>query len=59
MLKKAEIKSIVVPFQLSLLKHSFNFPHLTFKGENRLTMQQVAVQTWKDGKVIREDFYHA
>lgn len=31
---------------------------LTFKGGNRVKMQQVAVQTWKDGKVIREDFYH-
>jgi len=31
---------------------------LTFKGGNRVKMQQVAVQTWKNGKVIREDFYH-
>ena len=31
---------------------------LTFKGGNRVQMQQVAVQTWKDGKIIREDFYH-
>ena len=31
---------------------------LTFKGGNRVTMQQVTVQTWKDGKIIREDFYH-
>lgn len=31
---------------------------LTFKGGNRVTMQQVAVQTWKDGKIVREDFYH-
>jgi ketosteroid isomerase-like protein len=32
---------------------------LTFKGGNRVKMQQVALQTWKDGKIIREDFYHA
>lgn len=31
---------------------------LTFKGGNRVKMEQVAVQTWKDGKIIREDFYH-
>ncbi len=31
---------------------------LTFKGGNRVKMQQVAVQNWKDGKIIREDFYH-
>ncbi|MCA9461505.1 MAG: nuclear transport factor 2 family protein [Nitrospira sp.] len=31
---------------------------MTLKGGNRVTMHQVAVQTWKDGKIIREDFYH-
>ena len=31
---------------------------VTFKGGNRVVMQQVTVQTWKDGKIIREDFYH-
>jgi len=32
---------------------------ITFKGGNRVVIQQVAVQTWKNGKVVREDFYHA
>lgn len=32
---------------------------LTFKGGNRVKMQQVAVQTWENGKITREDFYHA
>jgi len=32
---------------------------VTFKGGSRVVMDQVAVQTWKDGKIIREDFYHA
>lgn len=32
---------------------------LTFKGGNRVKMQQVTVQTWKNEKIIREDFYHA
>jgi len=31
---------------------------LTFKGGSRVTMEQVTLQTWKDGKIIREDFYH-
>ena len=26
-----------------------------WKDGNRVTMQQVAIQTWKDGKIIRED----
>ena len=32
---------------------------VTFKGGKRVVMNQVAVQTWKDGKIVREDFYHA
>ena len=31
---------------------------ITFKDGNRVNMQQATVQTWKDGKIIREDFYH-
>ncbi len=31
---------------------------VTFKGDKHVVMHQVAVQTWKDGKIIREDFYH-
>ena len=32
---------------------------LTPKGGSRQTQKQVALQTWKNGKIIREDFYHA
>ena len=32
---------------------------VTFKGDKHVVMNQVAVQTWRDGKIIREDFYHA
>lgn len=31
---------------------------LTFKGAPRFTMSQVCVRKWKDGKVVRERFYH-
>ena len=31
---------------------------VTFKGDKRVVMHQVAVQTWKEGKIVREDFYH-
>ncbi|MEM6785951.1 MAG: nuclear transport factor 2 family protein [Myxococcota bacterium] len=32
---------------------------LTFKGGGgRVRMEQVAVQTWKDGKVVHERFYY-
>jgi hypothetical protein len=30
----------------------------TPKGGSRTTMRQVALQWWKDGKVVREVFYH-
>lgn len=30
----------------------------TFKGSGRWTMEEVAVQQWKDGKVVHERFYY-
>ena len=30
----------------------------TPKGGERVTQRQVSVQTWKDGKIVREVFYH-
>lgn len=29
-----------------------------FKDGNRVNMEQVAVQTWKDGKIVHERFYY-
>ncbi len=31
---------------------------ITFKEHGRVKMSQVAVQEWKDGKVVKERFYH-
>jgi ketosteroid isomerase-like protein len=31
----------------------------TPKGGSRVVQRQVALQTWRDGKIVREDFYHA
>ena len=31
---------------------------MTPKGGERITQRQVAFQTWKDGKVVREVFYY-
>jgi ketosteroid isomerase-like protein len=31
---------------------------VTLKGAGRVTMAQVAVRRWKDGKVVHERFYH-
>ncbi len=31
---------------------------VTLKGVGRITMTQVAVRRWKDGKLVHERFYH-
>lgn len=31
---------------------------ITMKGVGRLTMTQVAVRRWKNGKIVHERFYH-
>ncbi len=31
----------------------------TPKGGERVVQKQVSLQSWKDGKIVREDFYHA
>jgi ketosteroid isomerase-like protein len=31
----------------------------TPKGGRRLVQKQAAVQTWRNGKIVREVFYHA
>lgn len=47
---------IIVDGDHAAVEWTFDF---TPKGGSRMTQRQVAVQTWKDGKVVREDFYHA
>ena len=31
---------------------------ITFKGGGRVTMEQVAVQQWKNGQIVHERFYY-
>lgn len=52
----AQVGRVIVDGDHAAVEWTFD---LTFKGGNRVTMQQVAVQTWKNGKVVREDFYHS
>jgi len=51
----AQVGRVIVDGDHAAVEWTFD---LTFKGGNRVSMQQVAVQTWKHGKVVREDFYH-
>ncbi len=51
----AKVGRVIVEGDHAAVEWSFD---ITFKDGNRVNMQQVAVQTWKNGKVVREDFYH-
>ena len=51
----AQVGRVIVDGNNAAVEWSFD---ITFKDGNRVKMQQVALQTWKDGKIIREDFYH-
>ena len=51
----AETGRILVDGDHAAVEWSFD---LTPKGGERMTQEQIALQTWKDGKVVREVFYH-
>jgi len=52
----AKVGRVIVDADHAAVEWSFD---ITFKDGNRVKMHQVAVQTWKNGKIIREDFYHS
>ena len=51
----AEVGAVVVDGDHAAVEWIFE---LTPKGGERTVQKQVAVQTWSDGKVVREVFYH-
>ncbi len=51
----AELGTVIVDGDHAAIEWSFDF---TPKGGERVVQKQVAVQTWRDGQVVREDFYH-
>jgi ketosteroid isomerase-like protein len=51
----AEVGAVLVDGDRAAIEWSFD---LTPKCGERVTQNQVAVQTWKDGQVVREVFYH-
>ena len=52
----AKVGRVIVEGDHAAVEWTFD---VTFKGGNRVAMNQVTVQTWKDGKIVREDFYHS
>ena len=51
----AEVKAVAIGDNTTMVEWSFD---ITYKGGNRSKMEQVAVQRWKDGKIIHERFYY-
>ncbi len=51
----ATLGRVLVDGDQSAVEWAFD---ITPKGGSRVTQRQVAVQTWKNGKIVREDFYH-
>lgn len=52
----ASVGSVIIDGDKAAVEWTLEF---TPKGsDDRLVQHQVAVQTWKDGKIVREDFYH-
>ncbi len=51
----AEVGAVIVDGDQAAVEWTFD---LTPKGGERMLQRQVAVQTWRDGRVVREVFYH-
>jgi len=51
----ATVGAVIVDGDHSAVEWTFD---LTPKGGERVQQKQVALQQWKDGKVVRETFYH-
>ncbi len=51
----AEVGEVIVDGDRCAVEWVFD---LTPKGGERVQQRQVAVQVWRDGKVVRETFYH-
>ncbi len=51
----AEVGAVIVDGDRAAIEWTFE---LTPKGGDRTVQKQVAVQTWRDGHVVREVFYH-
>ncbi len=51
----AKVGAVLVDGDLAAVEWSLEF---TPKGSRRLTQKQVAIQTWKHGKIVRETFYY-
>jgi len=51
----ARVGSVIVDGDRAAVEWTLEF---TPKGAERVTQRQVSVQRWRDGKIVRETFYH-
>ncbi|GBD88863.1 SnoaL-like domain protein [bacterium BMS3Abin03] len=51
----AEVKNVAVGDNVSMVEWFMDYSH---KEYGDVKMSQVAVQTWQDGKIVKEMFYH-
>ena len=51
----ATVGRVIVEEDHAAIEWAFD---LTPKGGERIIQKQVAIQTWKYGEIVREDFYH-
>lgn len=52
----AEVGAVVIDGDHAAIEWTFEF---TPRGGTRVKQRQVALQTWKNGQIVREVFYHA
>lgn len=56
-LHSSEIKNVAYNEDTNVaMIHSFM--DVTFKGAGRIQMEEVAVQTWKNGQIVHEKFFY-
>ena len=53
--RKAEAKAIAVGDNVTMVEWFFDYTHMEW---GKKTYHQVAVQRWKDGKIMHERFYY-
>lgn len=51
----AHVGAVIVEGDRAAVEWTLEF---TPKGGSRIVQKQAAIQTWKNGKIIRETFYH-
>ena len=52
-----EVKAITSDEEAGIVMHETAMD-VTFKDGNRLNLEQVGVQKWKDGQIVHERFYY-